>query len=119
MGQSSERISGASDPGYSGTSGTATSQTIDDATLKRTARAYAKVGQIMRREKSILNGTGDAETKEQAAQKAESAKIAAVKAEGMEPRQYNEILEIVQRDDNLQQKFLSYVNSAENSPQHM
>ena len=45
----------------------------------------------------------------QAAKQAESDKLAAVKAEGLQPQQYNQVLQLVQTDTNLQEKFLSFV----------
>ena len=44
------------------------------------------------------------------AQQAESKKIAAVKAEGLQPQQYNQVLALVQSDKSLAQRFLSYVD---------
>jgi hypothetical protein len=37
-----------------------------------------------------------------------------VKAEGLEPEQYNQVLQLVQADPNLKEKFLSYVQKANN-----
>jgi uncharacterized protein DUF4168 len=51
-----------------------------------------------------------------AAQQAESEKLAAVKAEGLQPQQYNQVLQLVQTDTNLQEKFLSFVKGSRPSP---
>ena len=42
--------------------------------------------------------------------------MAAVKAEGLQPQQYNQVIQLVQADKSVQQKFLSYVNEVKNSP---
>jgi hypothetical protein len=41
---------GQSNPGYSGASGAVNPGTIDDATVKQTAKAYVKVRQIAQKE---------------------------------------------------------------------
>ena len=63
-----------------------------------------------------MSSQGDEDAKKQAAAQAESDKLAAVKAEGLQPQQYNQVLQVVQNDNNLQQKFLSYVKSSGASP---
>lgn len=118
LAQSEDRNGGASNPGYSISPRSANPQTIDDATLKRAARAFAKIGEIARTEQSVLNGSGDDRTKERAAQEAEAQKVAVVRAEGMQPQQYNQVLQIVQADNDLEQKFLLYVNDPKNSSQN-
>jgi len=98
---------------YSGTPGTpnpaAALGTVDDATLKRTARAYVKVQQISENERGAINGATDDASRQIIAQQAESKKVAAVQAEGLQPQQYNQVLALVQRDKSLEQRFLSYV----------
>jgi hypothetical protein len=42
--------------------------------------------------------------------------MAAVKAEGLQPQQYNQVIQLAQVDKAFQQKFLSYVNEVKNSP---
>lgn len=93
--------------------GAASHENIDDATLKQTAKAYVKVRQIVDQSKQDLrsNGSSDAQ-KQETAKMLESKKLAVVKAEGLEPQQYNHVIEVVQVDTNLQQKFLSYVKEA-------
>ncbi len=83
---------------------------IDDGTLQRTAKAYLKVSKIVQDEKTAVNTAGDDSTKAQAAKQAESEKMAAVKAEGLDPQQYNHVLQLVQNDNNVQQRFLAIVN---------
>jgi hypothetical protein len=46
-------------PGYSGASGAVNPNTIDDATLKQTAKAYVKVRQIVQKAELDLNNTTD------------------------------------------------------------
>ena len=82
---------------------------VDDATLRRTAAAYVKVSDIAIKTEQAMNKTDDSAKKEQLAAESESAKVAAVKEEGMEPQQYNSVIQMVKADTNLQQKFLSYV----------
>ncbi len=105
-----------SEPGYSAAPGTVNPQSVDDATLKHTANAYVKVRQIVQNAQQALKTTNDDTQKQQIVQHTESEKLAAVKAEGLQPQTYNQVIELVQADKNLQQKFLSYVNEANNSP---
>ena len=102
-----------SSPGYSGASGAvnpAPPSAIDDATLKRTARAYVKVQQISENERTAISGASDDASRKNIEQRAESGKMAAVLAEGLQPQQYNQVLALVERDKGMAQKFLSYVN---------
>jgi len=110
MAQSDGRNADPAVPEYSGAPGATTPQLIDDATLQHTAKAFVKVAQIVKSEQSTLNGAADDAAKMKAAQQAETQKVAAVKAEGLQPQQYNQVLQLVQTDSNLQQKFLSYIN---------
>jgi hypothetical protein len=102
-----------SSSGYSGAPGTVnpvSPSAIDDVTLKRTARAYVKVHQISENERTAINGASDDASRKNIAQRAESRKMAAVQAEGLQPQQYNQVLALVQGDKSLAQKFLSYVD---------
>jgi hypothetical protein len=54
-----EGNAGQSNPGYSGASGAVNPETIDDATLKQTAKAYVKVQQIVQQANRDLNKTND------------------------------------------------------------
>ena len=104
---------GRGSPDYSGAPGTANPAApvaVDDATLKRTARAYVKVEQISKSEHSAISGASGDASRQSLAQQAESQKIAAVKAEGLQPEQYNQVLALVQADKGWAQRFLSYVN---------
>jgi hypothetical protein len=103
-------------PGYSGGPGAASPQTIDDATLKHAAAAYVKVRDITLKTRQVLNKTNDEAKKHQIMEQAESEKVAAVKTEGMQPQQYNQVIMLVQADNQLQQKFLSYVRKAKGAP---
>jgi hypothetical protein len=110
LAQGVDRKERPAEPGYSGTNnGSAT--TIDDQTLERTARAYIKVHRIAENELNAMNGTRNDILRQSLAEKAEAEKLAAVKAEGLEPRQYNQVLMMVSSDQNLKSRFMSYVAS--------
>jgi Domain of unknown function (DUF4168) len=92
MGDSS---SSASAPAQSGQ--------VDDATLQKAAKAYVKVKQIVHQDKTANSGAN--------AQPAnQSDKLNAVRDQGLNPQQYNQIIQMVQNDPQLQQKFATYVN---------
>lgn len=104
---------GHGSPGDSGAPGTANPvapTTVDDATLKRAARAYVKVRQISDDKRGAINGASDGVNRQNIKQQAESKKVAAVKAEGLQPQQYNQVLALVQADKGLAQRFLKYVD---------
>jgi Domain of unknown function (DUF4168) len=113
MGQ--EENSSQSNPGYSGVSSAGNPSTIDDATLKQTAKAYVKVQQIVQEANQDLNKTNDKAQQLEIANQAESRKIAAVKAEGLQPQQYNQVIQLARTDKAFEQKFLSYVDKVQNS----
>jgi uncharacterized protein DUF4168 len=98
---------GQSNPGYSGAPGAINSDTIDDATLKQTAKAFVKVRQIVREANQDLNKTNDNAQQQEIAKQAESRKMAAVKAEGLQPQQYNQVIQLARNDKSFEQKFLS------------
>jgi uncharacterized protein DUF4168 len=79
---------------------------VDDATLQKAAKAYVKVKQIVHQSKQAAAG-GGAQADQSASQ---SEKIAAVKNAGLDPQQYDQVIQMVQNDPGLQQKFVSYVN---------
>jgi hypothetical protein len=106
---------GQSNPGYSGAPGAVNPNTINDATLKQTAKAYVKVRQIVQKAEQDLNNTTDNAQQQQIAKQAESRKMAAVKAEGLQPQQYNQVIQLARVDKAFEQKFLSYVNAVKNS----
>ena len=78
---------------------------VDDATLQKAAKAYVKVKQIVHQSKQAA--AGGAQPDQSASQ---SEKIAAVKNAGLEPQQYDQVIQMVQNDPGLQQKFVNYVN---------
>jgi hypothetical protein len=80
---------------------------VDDATLQKAAKAYVKVKQIVHQSKQAESASNGAQADQSAAQ---SEKIAAVKNAGLDPQQYNQVIQMVQNDPGLQQKFASYVN---------
>jgi ribosome-binding protein aMBF1 (putative translation factor) len=110
-----EGITAQSNPGYSGASGAVNPSSIDDATLKQTAKAYVKVQQIVKEADQDLNKTNDNDQQQEIAKQAESRKMAAVKAEGLQPQQYNQVIQLARTDKAFEQKFLSYVNEVQNS----
>jgi uncharacterized protein DUF4168 len=83
---------GQSNPAHSGASGAVNPDKIDNATLKQTAKAYVKVQQIVREANEDLNKTDDKAQQQEIATQAESRKMAAVKAEGLQPQQYNQVI---------------------------
>ena len=97
----SESGSSASAPA----AGAQQSAQIDDATLQKAAKAYVKVKQIVHQTKQA--SPAGAQPDQASAQ---SEKIAAVKTEGLDPQQYNQVIQMVQNDPQLQQKFVNYVN---------
>jgi Domain of unknown function (DUF4168) len=98
---------------YSGASGGVEPETIDDATLKRTAKALVKVARIVQSAKREINLSSSDEQKQKIVAQAESDKIEAVKAEGLQPQRYNQVLVIARTDKTLRDKLLSYVNEVE------
>jgi hypothetical protein len=105
---------GHSSPGYSGDPGNTANPvapaTVDDATLKRAARAYVKVRKISDDERGAIDSANNDANRQNIKQQAESKKVAAVKAEGLQPQQYNQVLALVQADKGLAQRFLKYVD---------
>jgi len=105
MGDSGSSASSSSGSmGESGSMSSAPGQSaqIDDATLQKAAKAYVKVDQIAHQ------SSGNSSQADPAA--AQSQKIAAVRNEGLDPQQYNQVIQMVQNDPQLQQKFANYVN---------
>jgi hypothetical protein len=107
---------GQTNPSYSGATSAINPGTIDDATVKQTAKAYVKVRQIVQNAQQALNSTGDDSQKQQIAEQAESKKMTAVKSEGLQPQQYNQVIQLARADKSFEQKFLSYVKEVKNSP---
>ena len=104
-----------SKPRSAGAPGAVDPKNINDATLRQTAKAFVKVRQIEQKARQALTNTNDDAQKRQITAQAESDKIDAVKAEGLQPQQYNHVIELAQADKTFQQKFLSYVHDVENS----
>ena len=110
-----EGNAGQSNPGYSGASGAVNPDRIDDATVKQTAKAYVKVKQIAQKANQDIDNTTDNAQQQQIAKQAESTKMAAVKAEGLQPQQYNHVIQLARADKAFEQKFLFYVNEVKSS----
>jgi len=111
-----EGTPGQSNPAYSPAPNAVNPKTIDDATLKHMAKAYVKVEQIVQKAQQTLNSTSDDAKKKQIAAQIETDKLEAVKAEGVQPQQYNQVLQFAEVDKAFRQKFLSYVNEVKSSP---
>ena len=90
----------------------ASDQKVDDATLQHVAHAYIAVRHITNDTKERLARTQDNSERQQIASQAEAQKLSIVKQEGIDPQEYNKVLQMVQNDPDLQQKFLSYVNTS-------
>ena len=90
--------------GDNGSSAAAPAQSgqVDDATLQKAAKAYVKVKQIVHQSKQASGETAQPAT--------QSDKLNAVRDQGLDPQQYNQIIQMVQNDPQLQQKFANYVN---------
>lgn len=101
---------------YSGAPNTA--NPIDDATLEHAAKAFVKVTKIEQSEDRVFNSAGTDTAKLMVARQAESDKLAAVRAEGLQPQQYDQVLQVVRADSNLQQKFSSYIRRGASSPEN-
>ena len=91
--------------GDNGSSAAAPAQSgqVDDATLQKAAKAYVKVKQIVHQDKQANSGAN-------APPATQSDKLNAVRDQGLDPQQYNQIIQMVQNDPQLQQKFATYVN---------
>jgi hypothetical protein len=87
-------------------------QNVDDTTLQHVAHAYVAVRHITNDTQERLARTQDNSERQQIASQAEAQKLSIVKQEGIDPQRYNKVLQMVQNDPDLQQKFLSYVNAS-------
>jgi Domain of unknown function (DUF4168) len=112
-----EGTAGQNNLRFSGASGAVKPPTIDDATLKRTAKAFVKIKRILVSAQREIDRSNSDQQKQQIVAQAESDKIDAVKAEGLRPQQYNQVLVLARVDKTLRQKLLSYVNEVEKTPQ--
>jgi hypothetical protein len=88
---------------------------VDKATLNRAAAAFLEVDQFERNGDEQIAATNDAGQKKQVADATEKAVTQAVKENGLELAQYNQILHLVMSGPVLQQKFLSHVAQAQNA----
>jgi hypothetical protein len=88
-------------------------QNVDDTTLQHVAHAYVAVRHITNDTQERLARTQDNSERQQIASQAEAQKLSVVKQEGIDPQRYNKVLQMVQNDPDLQQKFLSYVNTSD------
>jgi hypothetical protein len=58
--------------------------------VKQTAKAFVKVRQIVYEANRDISSTTDKARQQQIAKQAEAKKMSAVKAEGLQPQQYNQ-----------------------------
>ena len=79
----------------------ASDQKVDDATLQHVAHAYVAARQITNDTKERLARTQDNSERQQIASQAEAQKLSVVKQEGIDPQQYNKVLQMVQNDSDL------------------
>jgi uncharacterized protein DUF4168 len=105
-GSSASSASGSMGESNSMGSSSAQSAQVDDATLQKAAKAYVKVKQIVHESKQAESSSNGAQANPASAQ---SEKLAAVRNEGLDPQQYNQVIQMVQNDPQLQQKFAQYV----------
>ncbi len=80
---------------------------VDDATLHKAAQAYVKVKQIVQQAKQESGNTTAQNSKQ-----VESEKLQAVRSEGLDPMQYNQVIQMVENDPSLQEKFKNYVTQS-------
>jgi hypothetical protein len=85
---------------------------VDDATLQKAAKAYVKVKTIVQQQKQSANDANAGTPSASASQK-----LDAVRSEGLDPAQYNQVIQLVENDAGLQQKFQAYVNQNGGDPQ--
>jgi hypothetical protein len=91
-------------------------ESVDDATLKKSADAFVKVSTIIKSGKQAFDSAADDSQKQQIKEQVARKKLAAVQASGLPPQKFNQVLELVQVDQPLRQKFLSYVKQAKSEP---
>jgi hypothetical protein len=98
LAQQSNESRNTATPGYSDAPGSndSSSTAVDDDTLKRTAHAYVKVRRISAEEMTSFKNATDDALRENVEQQAQLQKEAAVKAEGLRPELYNQVLALVQ-----------------------
>ncbi len=86
------------------------SSRVDDRILKKVARAFVKVREIAQKESGGMTGSEqNGATDQQVVERAESEKVEAVKAEGLKPQEYNQIMTMVENDKDLKARLMSYV----------
>ena len=103
MSDSGSSASSADSMGAASASAPAQGGQIDDSTLQKAAKAYVKVKQIVHQSKQ-------ADSAASAQPATQSDKLNAVRDQGLDPQQYNQFIQMVQNDPQLQQKFANYVN---------
>ena len=108
--QSSSQQIGADRPTNSSTDSNAAAS-VDNRTLEKAARAYVKIQRIKQTEISETNGSERSDAAGQPrAEQTEAEELAAIKAEGLGPQQFDQILTMLDNDRNLHDRFMSYVN---------
>jgi hypothetical protein len=92
--------------------------TVDDASLKKAARAFPKIRQINLKVREKLKETPAAQQQHILSQ-AREQEMMIVRQEGIEPDRYNEIIRKVDGDPVTNAKFASYVKQAEDPSNSM
>lgn len=88
---------------------TAPAPTVDDATLKKAARAFPKIRQINLKVQEKLKETPGTHEQSEILNQARNQEITIVRQEGIDPNLYNEVMRQVDRDPAIKAKFASYV----------
>jgi hypothetical protein len=94
-----------------GSSKAATSS-VDDATLKKVARAFPRIRQINLKIQEKLKETRGTQEQREVLDQAHSQETAIARQEGIDPDQYNEIMREVDNDPNVKAKFAFYLRQA-------
>lgn len=86
---------------------------IDDATLDKAAEAYVAVGQIETELQTKLEQTADPQLARQFSEVSQQEKLSAIEGAGIDQRTYQEVIQVVNRDEALRSKFVNKINALE------
>jgi hypothetical protein len=93
--------------------------TVNDASLKKAARAFPKIRQINLKVQEKLKAKPAAQERQHILSQAREQEMMIVRQEGIEPDRYNEIIRRVDGDPVTNAKFASYVKQAEDPSKSM
>ncbi len=99
-------------PHYSDVSGETKQPTIDDATLRKAAVVFPSVRQINLETSQALSRTNSQKEQQQILAQAQSKQVAMVRSAGISVDQYNQVIQSVRNNPDLETKFASYVKAA-------